>query len=75
MTQASRALTTPPLHSSSSDIDDEADIEDIVTLSELLCVMMAQLDADAVLAGMHRVMLIIADRARDLRERLYGTNS
>ncbi|EIG56092.1 hypothetical protein [Bradyrhizobium sp. WSM1253] len=53
--------------------ENEADIDDIVTLSELLCVMLAQPDADTALVGMHRVMLIIADRARDLRDRLNGS--
>ncbi|WP_445215690.1 hypothetical protein ACKWRH_24985 [Bradyrhizobium sp. Pa8] len=53
--------------------ENEADIEDIVTLTDLLCVMMAQPDADTALVGMHRVMLIISDHAHALRERLYGS--
>jgi hypothetical protein len=39
--------------------ENEADIEDIVALSDLLCVMLAQPDADTALDGTHRVMLIM----------------
>jgi hypothetical protein len=53
-------------------LENEADIEDIVALSDLLCVMMAQPDAETTLEGMHRVMLIIADHAHALRDRFYG---
>lgn len=48
----------------------ESDIEDIVALTELLVVMLAQPDAETAIDGMHRLMGIIADKARDLRERL-----
>jgi hypothetical protein len=52
--------------------ENEADIEDIVALTDLLCVMMAQPDAETALVGMHCVMLIISDHAHALRERMYG---
>lgn len=50
--------------------ENEADITDIVLLTDLLVVMLAQPDADTAIDGMHRVMQIISDRAHDLRARL-----
>ena len=45
----------------------EVDITDIVLLTDLLVVMLAQPDADSAIAGMHRVMRIVSDRAHVLR--------
>ncbi|WGS23385.1 MULTISPECIES: hypothetical protein [unclassified Bradyrhizobium] len=50
--------------------ENECDIEDIVALTELMIVMLAQPDAKTALDGMQRLMGIVADRARDLRARL-----
>ncbi|MCP3469959.1 hypothetical protein NLM33_06400 [Bradyrhizobium sp. CCGUVB1N3] len=50
--------------------ENETDIEDIVRLTELMVVMLAQPDAETALDGMHCLMGIIADKARDLRGRL-----
>lgn len=54
--------------------ENEADIQDIVLLTDLLVVMLAQPDADTAIDGMHRVMQIISDRAHALRDRLNGGN-
>ncbi len=53
--------------------ENECDIEDIVRLSELMVVMLAQPDAETAIDGMHCLMGIIADKARDLRDRLNGS--
>lgn len=50
--------------------ENEADIQDIVVLTDLLVVMLAQPDADTAIDGMHRVMQIVSDHAHALRERL-----
>ena len=50
--------------------ENECDIEDIIRLTDLMCVMLAQPDADTALEGMHCLMGIISDRTHDLRERL-----
>jgi hypothetical protein len=52
--------------------ENEADIQDIVLLTDLLVGMLAQPDADTAIDGMHRVMQIISDRAHALRDRLNG---
>ncbi|MEK9281176.1 hypothetical protein MTR72_16400 [Bradyrhizobium sp. ISRA442] len=53
--------------------ENEADITNIVLLTDLLVVMLAQPDADTAIDGMHRVMQIISDHAHALRERLKGS--
>jgi hypothetical protein len=50
--------------------ENEADIEDIVTLTDLLCVMMAQPDADTALVGMQRDHL--RTRSRSPRASIRG---
>ncbi len=50
--------------------ENECDIEDIVALGELLCVMLVQPDAESALSCMQRVACATVDRAKALRERL-----
>lgn len=50
--------------------ENEADIQDIVLLTDLLVVMLAQPDADTAIDGMHCIMQIISDRAHAIRDRL-----
>jgi hypothetical protein len=50
--------------------ENEADIQNIVVLIDLLVVMLAQPDADTAIDGMHRVTQIISDHAHALRDRL-----
>ncbi|SDJ43521.1 hypothetical protein SAMN05216338_104960 [Bradyrhizobium sp. Rc2d] len=55
-------------------LENEADIQNIVLLTDLLVVMLAQPDADTAIDGMHRVMQIISDHAHALRDRLNGSS-
>ena len=55
--------------------ENEADIQNIVLVTDLLLVMLAQPDADTAIDGMHRVMQIISEHAHALRERMYGVSN
>ncbi|RXG85356.1 MULTISPECIES: hypothetical protein [Bradyrhizobium] len=50
--------------------ENEADIQNIVLLIDMLVVLLAQPDAETAIDGMHRVTQIISDHAHALRDRL-----